>query len=169
MLYNLSDTRAATFLAGLSGGLPIVPVPRFLALFDGGGGGGGASAAKVNPVLGRHVDALTDRERRLLSSLREFLFEQHSQMKKMFLRCDPDGNGYVSIEEFMRAMQRAGIAIGHGLDRRHDGSISEDEAANILAFFDKDKDGYLQYHEFMNMLQSTKNSVLTKAFAKNEA
>lgn len=69
----------------------------------------------------------------------------------------------------MKAMQRAGIAVGHGLDRARDNSISEDEAANILAFFDKDKDGYLQYHEFMNMLQSTKNSVLSKALAKTEA
>ena len=33
----------------------------------------------------------------------------------------------------------------------------------------KDGDGYLQYHEFMNMLQSTKSSLLSKAFAQHEA
>ena len=94
LLYSLSDTRAAGLLSAMSGGLPIVAVPRFLSLFGGGGGPGGASLVKMNPVLGRHVDALSEREKRLLRSLREFLFEQHSQMKSMFLRCDPDGNGY---------------------------------------------------------------------------
>ena len=52
--------------------------------------------------------------------------------------------------------------MGHGLDRRSDHSISEEEAANIVGFFDKDGDGILQYHEFMTMLQATKNSVLAK-------
>jgi hypothetical protein len=49
---------------------------------------------KPNPVLGRSVERLSDREKKLLTRLREFLFEQHSQMKKMYERCDPDGNGY---------------------------------------------------------------------------
>ena len=53
------------------------------------------------------------------------------------------------------------MPVGHGLDRSSDNTITEDEAANIVGFFDKDKDGHLKYHEFMNMLQSTKNSVLT--------
>ena len=47
-------------------------------------------------------------------------------------------------------------------------SITEDEAANILAYFDKDKDGFLQYHEFMTMLQATKTSVLTQVMSKHE-
>ncbi len=171
LLYNVSDARAAQLLANISGALPIVSVPRFLALF-GYGAAGGAQLAKSNPVLGRHVERLNDREKKLLSRLREFLFEQHSQMKKMYERCDPDGNGYVSIEEFMKAMQRAGVAVNgqgfRGLDRQRDNTITEDEAANILAYFDKDKDGFLQYHEFMTMLQSTKNSVLTQVMSKNE-
>ena len=41
-----------------------------------------------------------------------------------------------------------GIAVNgngfRGLDRKADHSISEDEAANILAFFDKDKDGLVR-------------------------
>jgi len=172
LLYNLSDSRAAQLLARLSGSLPIISVPLFLSLFGGSGGEQGASLVQLNPVLERHkkgsVEKLSDRERKLLTSLREFLFEQHSRMKSMFERCDPDGSGYVSIEEFLRAMQRAGIALGRGLDRARDDSISEDEAANILAFFDKDKDGFLQYHEFMTMLQHTKNSVLSQVLSKNE-
>lgn len=171
LLYNLSDGRAARLLANISGALPIVPVPMFLSLF-GGLGSSGTQGAKHNPVLGRKVEALAEREKKLLGRLREFLFEQHSQMKRMYERCDPDGNGYVSIEEFMKAMQRAGVAVNgsgfRGLDRVQDNSITEDEAANILAYFDKDGDGYLQYHEFMSMLQSTKNSVLTKVMAKTE-
>mmetsp|Transcript_12017 Transcript_12017/g.24161 ORF Transcript_12017/g.24161 Transcript_12017/m.24161 type:complete len:343 (+) Transcript_12017:112-1140(+) len=174
LLYNLSEGRAAQLLTNISGGLPIVPVPMFLSLFGQAGGGGGmAQLVKINPVLERHkrgeVERLSDRERKLLTSLREFLFEQHSRMKSMFERCDPDGSGYVSIEEFLKAMQRAGIAFGRGLDRQRDDTISTDEAANILAFFDKDKDGYLQYHEFMTMLQHTKNSVLSQVLTKHEA
>ena len=63
------------------------------------------------------------------------------------------GNGYVSIEEFLNAMSRAGVPVGHGLDRRSDKTISEEEAARIVGFFDKEGDGYLRYHEFMTMLQ----------------
>ena len=59
-------------------------------------------------------------------------------------------------------MSRAGVPIGLGLDRQADKTITEQEAANIVGFFDKDGDGHLAYHEFMTMLQSTKNSVLTK-------
>ena len=80
----------------------------------------------------------------------------------MFKKCDPDGSGHVTIEEFLNAMTRAGVPVGHGLDRRSDKTISEEEAANIVGFFDQDGDGHLAYHEFMTMLQSTKNSVLTK-------
>merc|ERR1719284_1320466 len=94
--------------------------------------------------------------------MREALFEQHSKMINMFRRCDPDGSGHVTIEEFLNAMVRAGVAVGKGLDRAADSTITEEEAANIVGFFDKDGDGHLRYHEFMNMLQSTKNSVLTQ-------
>lgn len=44
------------------------------------------------------VDKLSEREQRLLLTMRDYLFEQHSRMQNMFRRCDPDGNGYVSIE-----------------------------------------------------------------------
>ena len=56
----------------------------------------------------------------------------------MFKRCDPDSSGHVSIEEFLNAMSRAGIPVGHGLDRQQDNTITEQEAANIVSFFDKD-------------------------------
>jgi len=93
LLYHLSDVRTAKLLSAISGALPIISVPRFLMLF-GGGDGRGAQLVKPNPVLGRSVERLSDREKKLLTRLREFLFEQHSQMKKMYERCDPDGNGY---------------------------------------------------------------------------
>jgi Ca2+-binding EF-hand superfamily protein len=59
-------------------------------------------------------------------------------------------------------MEKAGIPLGHGLDRkRHEkGSIDEEEAMNIVAFFDRDGDGLLSYAEFMSCLQTTKTSVL---------
>ena len=79
----------------------------------------------------------------------------------MFRRCDPDSSGHVTIEEFLNAMSRAGVPVGHGLDRQSDNTITEQEAANIVGFFDKDGDGHLRYAEFMNMLQATKTSVLT--------
>ena len=89
-------------------------------------------------------------------------------MQNMFKRCDPDGSGHVTIEEFLNAMSRAGVPIGHGLDRQSDSSISEEEAANIVGFFDKDGDGHLKYHEFMSMLQATKTSVLTNRVLTTE-
>ena len=47
----------------------------------------------------------------------------------------------------------------------------EDEIAEAREEFesiDKDGDGFLQYHEFMTMLQSTTTSVLTQVMSKNE-
>jgi len=171
LMYNLSEERASQFLTNASGSqkAPLVSVPKFLNLFTATGAGAdgrGAKAEKIAPVS-YTVDKLTDREQRLLLTMRDYLFEQHSQMKNMFKRCDPDGNGYVSIEEFLNAMSRAGVPVGHGLDRRSDKTISEEEAARIVGFFDKEGDGYLRYHEFMTMLQSTKNSVLTKKVLTN--
>jgi len=167
LLYNLTEARAASFLLRASGAqkVPIVSVPKFLELFKGADGKGGGGSAKheerIAPV-NYHVDKLTNREQKLLLTMRDYLFEQHGQMKNMFKRCDPDNNGYVSIEEFLNAMSRAGVPVGHGLDRQSDMTITEEEAARIVGFFDKEGDGYLRYHEFMTMLQSTKNSVLTK-------
>lgn len=166
VLYNLSEERAAQFLKGASAQkLPLLAVPKFLALFNADAGmqdgrGKGNGAPRIEPVKYR-VDKLSEREQRLLLTMRDYLFEQHSRMQNMFRRCDPDGNGYVSIEEFLNAMSRAGVPVGHGLDRRSDKTITEEEAARIVGFFDKEGDGYLRYHEFMTMLQSTKNSVLT--------
>lgn len=167
LLYNLTEARASALLLRASGAakVPLISVPKFLDLFKGGDGKGGASKkqeARIAPVEPGSVEKLTGREQKLLLTMRDYLFEQHGQMKSMFKRCDPDNNGYVSIEEFLNAMSRAGVPVGHGLDRQSDRTITEEEAARIVGFFDKEGDGYLRYHEFMTMLQSTKNSVLTK-------
>jgi hypothetical protein len=53
------------------------------------------------------------------------------------------------------------ILSPHATSPQADSTISEEEAANIVGFFDRDGDGHLRYAEFMNMLQGTKNSVLT--------
>ena len=172
VLYNLSEARAAALLANHSGlkdsagaKVPLVAVPKFLLLF--------ANASSSKPtdeqavslseryLKGKQVEKLSAREQKLLLTMRDYLFEQHSKMQNMFRRCDPDGSGHVTIEEFLNAMSRAGVPVGHGLDRQQDNTISEEEAANIVGFFDKDGDGHLRYAEFMNMLQSTKTSVLT--------
>ena len=109
-------------------------------------------------------EALSGREKQLLLSLRDFLFERCSKMKAMFEKCDIDGDGFVSIEEFLIAMEKAGIPLGHGLDRQKHakGAISDEEAMNIVAFFDRDGDGLLSYAEFMSCLQTTKNSLLAQ-------
>ena len=60
---------------------PIVPVLRFLSLFGGRDQAQGAQLVRLNPK-GRKVDALSGREKQLLLSLREFLFEQRSKMKR---------------------------------------------------------------------------------------
>ena len=99
LLYNLTEARAASFLLRASGAqkVPIVSVPKFLELFKGADGKGGGGSAKheerIAPV-NYHVDKLTNREQKLLLTMRDYLFEQHGQMKNMFKRCDPDNSGY---------------------------------------------------------------------------
>jgi len=167
VLFNLDESRARTALYNAcdrTPKAPILSVPKFLSLF---GASAFASKRSDEPTLadkfkGRGpIESLSSREQKLMLTMRDYLFEQHSKMASMFKRCDPDGSGHVTIEEFLNAMSRAGVPVGHGLDRAADNTISEEEAANIVGFFDRDGDGHLRYAEFMNMLQGTKNSVLT--------
>ena len=94
--------------------------------------------AKLKP---NKVDSLSDHERKLLSDLRESLFERHSNMKLMFEKMDKDQGGLVDIEEFLKAMEHAGSvsvqgpakARTHEIDRGA-ATITEEEACNIIGF-----------------------------------
>jgi len=178
LLLSITERRAAQFLRGeLCGAVdgsgevgPIASVPRFLALFGEGRANGVAVNARkagkndrIAPVKRDiRVNPLSEHERVLLTRLRESLFERHAKMKSMFESLDPNGDGFVTIEEFLHALTRAGVAITGEIDRRA-ASVSADEAAHLLAFFDRDGDGCLEYNEFMRLLQDSKHQVMASA------
>ena len=164
----------------------ILPVPDFLRLLrpsglraGGGGGGGGGDGAIAGTDSGgssedaptsrarlraNRVAALSEHERQLLSDLRESLFERHAHMKSMFASVDKNHSGAISVEDFLTAMERAGSVVvggqrGHEIDRGA-ACISEEEACNIVGFFDKSGDGTLSYDEFMRILQDSKHVLL---------
>ena len=85
LLYNLSDPRAAKLLMGVSGGLPIVAVPRFLQLLTSSDPADVArqSAANTDRMAPIRTTELTARERGLLLSLRDYLFEQRSKVRTL--------------------------------------------------------------------------------------
>ena len=84
----------------------------------------------------------------------------------MFDAVDRDGAKEITIEEFLHAMERAGaLNLNHGVKdvRGHDGmgrgqaAINEQEACDIVGFFDTSGDGTLDYAEFMAILQDSKH------------
>jgi len=105
-------------------------------------------------VLEQRVNQLTNREYQLVTQLREALFERHKSMKKMFEKVDLNEDTIVTLEEFLYALEGAGEASGHEIDRAK-AYLSEEEAARILSFFDRDGQGVLRYNEFMRLLQGT--------------
>jgi len=90
----------------------------------------------------------------MVTHLREALFERRSNMKKMFESCDLNDDGIVTLEEFLYALEHSGVAMGHEIDRAM-AQVSEEEAAGMLSFFDRDGQGVLRYNEFMRLLQGT--------------
>jgi len=46
------------------------------------------------------------------------------------------------------------VAVGHEIDRAR-AQVTEEEAARMLAYFDRNSAGVLQYNEFMRLLQGT--------------
>merc|ERR1719506_1992422 len=105
-------------------------------------------------VLRQRVESLNNRERQMVTHLREALFERRSNMKKMFESCDLNDDGIVTLEEFLYALENSGVAMGHEIDRAK-AQVSEEEAARMLSFFDRDGQGVLRYNEFMRLLQGT--------------
>lgn len=72
----------------------------------------------------------------------------------MFKSVDLNDDGVVTLEEFLHALEGAGVAVGHEIDRAR-AKVTEEEAARMLAYFDRSCTGTLQYNEFMRLLQGT--------------
>lgn len=105
-------------------------------------------------VIRQNVDNLAHREVQLVTQLREALFERRSNMQKMFKSVDLNEDGIVTLEEFLHALEGAGIPVGHEIDRAR-AYVTQEEAARMMSFFDRDNSGYLRYNEFMRLLQGT--------------
>lgn len=105
-------------------------------------------------VLEQRVEALSAKEGKLVTDSREALFERRSKMGDMFKSVDLNNTGTVSLEEFLHALEGAGMPVGHGLDRAR-ANVTEQDAARILSYFDRDGNGTLRYNEFMRLLQGT--------------
>jgi len=103
---------------------------------------------------GPGVENLVGSERRLVTQLREALFERHRRMVDMFRSVNTSKDGNVTAEEFLIALEGAGICVGHEIERMRV-QVSEEETARIIAFFDLNGDGRLQYNEFMRILQDS--------------
>ena len=105
-------------------------------------------------VLQQRVSQLSRKEAQLVTNLREALFERRSNMQKMFKSIDLNDDGIVTLEEFLHALEGAGVAVGHEIDRAR-AQVTEEEAARMLAYFDRSSTGFLHYNEFMRLLQGT--------------
>ena len=105
-------------------------------------------------ILQQRVSRLSSKEAQLVTNLREALFERRSNMQKMFKSVDLNDDGVVTLEEFLHALEGAGVAVGHEIDRAR-ACVTQEEAARMLAYFDRNSTGTLQYNEFMRLLQGT--------------
>ena len=72
-------------------------------------------------------------------------------MQKMFKSIDLNDDGIVTLEEFLHALEGAGVAVGHEIDRAR-AQVSEEEAARMLAYFDRSSTGYLLYKYVSRLL-----------------
>jgi len=97
---------------------------------------------------------LAEKELRMVQQMRDALFERRSTMPKMFKSVDLNDDGVVALEEFMHTLEGAGVPVGHEIDRARN-EVTEEEAARLLAFFDRQGQGMLRYSEFIRLLQGT--------------
>jgi hypothetical protein len=63
-------------------------------------------------------------------------------MKTMFEKMDTSREGVISVEEFLKAMERAGSVVVDGTRAKHEidrgaALITQEEACNIVGFFDR--------------------------------
>jgi len=105
-------------------------------------------------VIKQRVENLTPHQAQLVTHLREALFERRSNMQKMFKSVDLNDDGVVTVEEFLHALEGAGVAVGHEIDRAR-AAVNEEDAALMLSYFDRERNGVLHYNEFMRLLQGT--------------
>ncbi len=64
-----------------------------------------------------------------------------SQARQIFRYFDVDGNGEVSVDEFINAVRRMGI------------SKSDEEVVQLHKDLDKDNSGAISYQEFINLIE----------------
>lgn len=63
--------------------------------------------------------------------------EQMSELRESFAHNDPDGNGRISLEEFMRLLEDL------------DAGVSAGEARRGFREIDSDQDGGIEFEEFV--------------------
>lgn len=101
------------------------------------------------------MEALSEQEKTLATQLQEILVRPRSTLESVFRSLDTNQDGAVSCEDFLIALEHAGIAICDGSgDNLPVSAVSGDEVAEMLAFFDRDGDGLLKYEEFLHFLET---------------
>ena len=108
----------------------------------------------------------------VLQQLRDELFERSAEMKNMFKRMDLDESGFISLLEFRKGLQRAGFTDSgqshqKGLDRDAI-CVSVDDTVRLFNYYDSNGDAKLQYAEFMQLLQNSKQIAFGKGMVVGE-
>merc|ERR1711860_161828 len=75
--------------------------------------------------------------------------EQEQALLMAFQSLDKDGSGILEIEELQNLLMK------------HGETLSEEEVKDIIKESDSDKDGQLDYNEFINFMKKRKNFMPT--------